>query len=393
LKTAHATARHALGVLRLAAAATALVILADGTARAQVTPAAGYTPPDDTPSIKVGALIFADYTYQQKPTTKDAAGNEISPSSFNVTRAYINVTGNISHIVAFRITPDITRFSQSGNSLDGSMTYRLKYAYLQINLDDWLPKGSWVKFGMQQTPFLDSVEGIYRYRFQGTTFTEREGYLASSDLGAAFRTTFPNNYGDVHVGFYNGEGYSKPEVNNKKAFMARVGFRPLPRHPVLKSWRLQGFWTRDNYVENAPRNRSIFNTTFEHPYFNMGFDYLATTDKVSSAPTNGVDLYPTLDGKGWSFWATPKKAFPNGSSIEGLIRYDHMKPGGMASATAITSPDGVNQRWIGGVAYWFPKQGSVSAALLFDIENVTYSYWSPEKPTQQRVFVHSLISF
>jgi hypothetical protein len=204
-------------------AAVALVLGIGPAARAQVTPAAGQTPPDDTPSIKVGALIFADYTYQQKPTTTDAAGNTINSSSFNVTRAYINVTGNISHIVAFRITPDVTRVSLPGSSVDGSLTYRLKYAYLQINLDDWLPKGSWVKLGMQQTPFLDSVEPIYRYRFQGTTFPEREGYLASSDLGVTFRTAFPNNYGDVHVGFYNGEGYTKPEVNNKKAFMARVG--------------------------------------------------------------------------------------------------------------------------------------------------------------------------
>ena len=32
---------------------------------AQVTPAGGYTPPDDTPAIKVGATLFADYTVVQ----------------------------------------------------------------------------------------------------------------------------------------------------------------------------------------------------------------------------------------------------------------------------------------------------------------------------------------
>ena len=78
-------------------------------ARAQVTPAAGYTPPDDTPSIRVGATIFADYTYQTTPEVTDADGNAVNPSAFNVARAYINITGNISHLLAFRITPDITR--------------------------------------------------------------------------------------------------------------------------------------------------------------------------------------------------------------------------------------------------------------------------------------------
>jgi hypothetical protein len=393
LKIAYGAPTHSNKAWLLILAAVMLVLGAGQTARAQVTPAAGSTPPQDTPAIKIGALIFADYTYQQAPPTKDAAGNDVHSSSFNVTRAYINVTGNISHLVAFRITPDVTRASVPGTSLDGSLAYRLKYAYAQFALDDWLPKGSWVKLGMQQTPFLDSIEGIYRYRFQGTTFTEREGYLASSDLGVTFRTAFPKNYGDVHVGFYNGEGYTKPEVNNKKAFVARVGFRPLPGHPLLKTWRLQGFWIRDSYMEDAPRNRSLFNTTFEHPYVNVGFDYIATTDKVSSAPTNGVDLSPTLDGRGWSIWATPKKALANGSSLEGLVRYDHMRPGGTASATAISSPDGLNERWIGGVAYWFPRVGNVGAAVMLDVDSATYSNWSPEKPTQRRIFVHSVISF
>ena len=76
----------------LGAAAVATVAWASPCA-AQVTPAAGYAPPDDTPSIRVGATIFADYTYQDKPEVKDADGNSVHLSSFNVGRSYINVTG------------------------------------------------------------------------------------------------------------------------------------------------------------------------------------------------------------------------------------------------------------------------------------------------------------
>ena len=295
--------------------------------------------------------------------------------------------------MAFRVTPDVARASLPGTSLDGSLTYRLKYAYAQINLDDWLPKGTWVRVGVQQTPFIDSIEGIYRYRFQGTVFTEREGYMSSADLGVTFRTAFPDNYGDVHLGFYNGEGYTRPEVNDQKAFMARVGFRPLPRHPVLRGWRVQGFFTLDHYMKDAKRNRSVFNTTFEHRYVNAGFDYLDTADKSSAVPTNGADRNPTLEGEGWSVWATPKKPFANGSSVEALLRFDHMRPGGTAGPTAIASPEGLNERAIAGIAYWFPRQGSVSAALLLDFESVTFSNWTPAKPAQRRIFLHSLISF
>ena len=50
----------------LCASVAALLALAT-SADAQVTPAAGYVPPDDTPSIRVGVTIFADYTYQTDP--------------------------------------------------------------------------------------------------------------------------------------------------------------------------------------------------------------------------------------------------------------------------------------------------------------------------------------
>src|SRR3954463_2050678 len=89
-----------------------MLVLISTAAFAQITPAAGFTPPDDTPSIKVGVTLYADYTYTQSPETTDADGNTINASAFNVSRSYINVTGNISHLVAFRITPDVTR--QSG---------------------------------------------------------------------------------------------------------------------------------------------------------------------------------------------------------------------------------------------------------------------------------------
>src|SRR5262245_26190192 len=159
-------------------------------AGAQVTPAAGYVPPDDTQAIRLGAVIFWDYTYQKDPKITDTAGNLISPSAFNVARTYINVTGNISHVVAFRITPDISRETATGTnapSLSGSLIFRLKYGYAQFNLDDWLWRGSYVRMGIHQTPLIDYEENIYRYRFQGTVFPERDGGMSSADAGISFR--------------------------------------------------------------------------------------------------------------------------------------------------------------------------------------------------------------
>ena len=345
-------------------------------ASAQVTPAAGYTPPDDTPSIKVGVVVYPDYSYTLNPSTTDADGNSIHANQFNVSRAYLNITGSISHLIAFRVTPDISRETNAASSLSGSLEFRVKYAYAQFNLDDWMTKGSYARFGIQQTPWLDYAEGIYRYRFQGTMFVEREGYFSSADAGASFHYQLPKNYGDLHVGVYNGENYNKAEVNDQKAVMIRATLRPFATaDPLLRGFRASVFYDGDAYVKNAPRNRLIGGLNYEHPYVALGFEYLNTTDQTSATKA-------ALDGRGYSIWATPKSTV----GIEGLVRYDHLTP-----STAL--PAQARNRTILGLAYWFPHQGSVSSAMMLDYDGQTFDNFTPALPKQSRIAVHGLISF
>jgi hypothetical protein len=356
--------------------ALATMVLTPRVASAQITPAAGYTPPDDTPSIKVGSVIYADYTYTLNPQTTDTDLNTINANQFNISRSYINITGNLSHIVAFRITPDVSRETNTASSLSGSLEFRIKYAYAQFNLDDWMTKGSYARFGIQQTPWLDFAEGVYRYRFQGTMFVEREGYFASADAGASFHYQLPSNYGDIHVGVYNGENYNKAEANDQKALMIRATVRPFASGPpILRGIRGSVFYDGDAYVKNAPRNRFIGGLSFEHTYLNAGFEYLDTADQTTLSR-------PEIDGKGYSVWATPKS--PTG--FEALLRFDHLKPN-----TALGSQ--VRNRTIVGGAYWFPHQGSVSSAMMLDYDGQTFDNFTPALPKQSRLAVHGLISF
>jgi hypothetical protein len=345
-------------------------------ASAQVPAAPPPSGPDDTPSIRLGTTIFVDYTVTAAPKGTDADGNEFTPNAFNVGRAYLNVTGNISHLIAFRVTPDISRETGSGSSLTGSYTFRLKYAYAQFNLDDWMTRGSWTRFGMQQTPWVDFEEGLYRYRFQGTVFPDREGYLSSSDVGASLRYTLPGDYGDVHAGVYNGETYSRPEVNDQKGFMVRGSVRPLPGQPRLRGLRVSGFYDADSYIRDGERRRGIVAASFEHPYANAHVEYLATADRPRASARK-------LEGHGWSAWVTPKSA--DGLGWGGLLRVDHMRPD--------TTVEAARTRTIAGLAYWFPRQGSVSTALLFDFENVSNDDFAPVRPDERRFAVHALVNF
>jgi hypothetical protein len=331
---------------------------------AQVTPAEGYTPPEDTPSFKVGATLYADYT----------KGDRIN-DAFNVPRAYINVTGNLNHLIAFRITPDLSRESGSGSSLNGSLTFRVKYAYGQLNLDDWTTKGSWVRFGIQQMPYLDYTESIYRYRWQGTLFPEREGFFSSADAGLSGHWNFPGGYGDVHAGFYNGEGYNRAEANDEKSFQIRGTLRPFPLGGVWKGLRVTGFAIEDNYQENAKRERLIGQVTFEHPRGNAGVELLSAKDQPTPTAV-------TTEGSGFAVWATPKLFNPN---WELLLRHDELKP--------LKGAEQKRKRDIVGLAYWVPNLQKVTAALMLDYDSLRQSGYTPARPRDTRYGLKLFINF
>jgi Phosphate-selective porin O and P len=361
--------------LRLAILAIVVSSVCSEPCAAQAPPPAAA--PADQPSIKLGVLVFADYTIQQEPKIKDADGNTVTLSAFQVTRSYINVTGNITRNISFRLTPDITRETGVGSSLNGSSTFRLKYAFAQWNLDDHLTKGSYARFGLQPSPWLEFIDAIYRYRFQSPTFVDREAFLPTSDAGASFHSALPGDYGDVQAGVFNGEGYSRPEVNDQKSVQVRGTLRPLPHRGALHGLRVTGFWDHDAYVKNADRRRAIGSVTFEHPHVHAGFDYLAATDRTSAASA-------AVESRGWSAFLTPI----TGWGWEGLIRFDHLEA---KTSSSITTP--TKERVIAGVAYWFPHQGTVAAALMFDVDNTTFDGFSVAQPTQRKIGIHSLISF
>ncbi len=83
--------------------------------------AAQGTPP---PQVTVSGVVYTQYLYQLKDTA-----NHIN--NFDVTRAYINVIGKFAYGVSTRVTGDIYR------NTDGSLAYRLKYAYV-----GWTPEKS-----------------------------------------------------------------------------------------------------------------------------------------------------------------------------------------------------------------------------------------------------------
>ena len=343
--------------------------------------AGGQTPapatPADTQAIRLGAVVFYDYTVTQSPKVTDASGRPVTGNAFNVARTYLNVTGTLSRMVSFRITPDVARETGTGSALQGSLTFRLKYGYAQFALDDWLPRGSFVRAGLQQTLFIDSQESVYRYRFQGTVFAERDGGLSSADAGVTLRVPLPGEYGDVHVGVYNGEGYSRAEANDQKAVQLRATVRPAAGTATfVRGLRLTGFYLADHASQDAVRHRAIASATFEHARFNAGLDIIHRRDQA-------LPDAPVISSGGVSAFVTPF-FHEKGRGLEGLLRLDLFRPD--------RDRDGRQRRVIAGLAYWFPHPaGPATAALLLDFEQVTAR--DLPQPRQQRISLHGLINF
>jgi hypothetical protein len=225
-------------------------------------------------------------------------------------------------------------------------------------------------------------------------FEERAGYnsFSSSDAGASFHYNFPSNYGDFHFGVYNGETYNKAEVNGQKSFQVRATLRPFAKSaPIARGFRATVFYNGDHYLASAVRTRFIANTTFEHKYLNMGFDYVWSQDQTSAKPGS-----LNQQGRGYSIWLTPRTTM----GLEALLRYDHLIPNTSSSfVTGATAPDATTtfnsqrqNRMILGVAYWFPHEGSVSSALLVDWDAQIFRNIATTQPV--RAFaVHGLVNF
>lgn len=321
---------------------------------------------NDQPSFRVGAMIFADYTYTAAPGSRDAEGNAYHPSSFGITRAHINVFGTLNRYLSFRITPDVARESGSGSSLSGSQTYRLKFAYAQVSLAN----GSWIRAGLINTPWIEYEESIYRYRFQGPTLPDREGLMAVADNGVGARYAFPGDYGDVNAGIYNGETYTRQEVNDQKSVQVRLTARPLPKHPLLKGWRVTGFVNQDRYAASRPRRRAIVGTTYEHPRVLAGFDSVRAQDQPGSDSV-------VSSARGYSAWLNPRLT----KRWELLLRRDRYRPDSGAPLT--------RRRDIAGVAYWFAVPAGTAAALLLDRDSLR----TTGAPTLTTYGLKMLISF
>ena len=317
----------------------------------------------DYPIIRIGVLSYVQYDAEL--TNRDAF------NVFDLTRGYININGQLSKNVRFRLTPDVRRITDS--SLAGTLVLRVKYAF--VELDNVKAARSWVRFGAHQTPWLDFEESIDRYRVQGTMFSEREGLIpGSSDFGVGYFTPV-GKYVDIQTGVYNGEGYAQTDVNKYKSAQGRLTLRPFAGRGAANGFRLSGFYSAGWYAADRPRRLGIVMGSFEQTHLVGTLQYLKATESPSAVAPRDIDRNGSSGfleiRQGMNGWAA-------------LARLDLLD-----SDEALANNE--QHRIIAGGAYWFVWPRS-RVGLVVTNEQVHYDA-AAARPQENRLLVQTHVEF
>ena len=301
------------------------------------------------PTVKVGGVVYAHYQY----FLSDDVGNS---NNFDIARAYLNLTGAFGHGVSGRITADIYRPG------DGSLAYRLKYAYAAYTLGG---SGLTFKLGQIHTPWVDFEETLWDFRMQGTIALDRNGYLTSSDFGAGIDGSWGKDAVTAQVGVYNGEGYNRTPGDRRKDVAGRLSVRLVPTDDMSRTGglRLSAFGHHGVPTGGGVRDRALGMLSYRSKLLTLAGEYAITRDRLDDPAPPALPDPATRRGEVVTAFAVLR--VPD-TPVMLISRVDVVNPD-------VDAPGDRRTRYIGGVAY----QVSPNLRVLADIDHLSYEDGAP----------------
>jgi hypothetical protein len=217
--------------------------------------------------VKIGATVFADFSYWSDYDGSTAfVDNQTTPSSikdqnyntFELTRTYLNLYYTPNDAVTLRITPDIYRNTDATSvssttrctantatppvitctttnttTPDNSLSFRLKYGYIDLNKlfagNEYL-KDTKITFGQMQSPLVPWEEDLNGHRYTYKVPLDFSGGLSSAYVGVKAHGPVKFNgkeYLDYDLGIFTNGKYSVAELSGTKQFMGRTSWYPM----------------------------------------------------------------------------------------------------------------------------------------------------------------------
>ena len=197
---------------RLAFRALAAVALSALTASA----ISAQTSAQQAPQVSVTGVVYTQYQYSDAPIA--------AKSTFDMTRAYVNVLGRFSNGITTRVTTDIIPSAAAPGQV-----IRLKYAFAA-----WTPTGSSLtyKLGMIHTPWVDFEETLWDYRMQGTIAVDRNpiggpSTMTASDIGVGVDGHWNGERINGQFVIVNGEGYSGGTGADRNRYLGMLSYKTV----------------------------------------------------------------------------------------------------------------------------------------------------------------------
>ncbi|MGH7672136.1 MAG: hypothetical protein ACREMC_04495 [Gemmatimonadales bacterium] len=236
------------------------------------------------PQVSVTGVVYTQYQYTDVPV--------VAKSTFDVTRAYVNVLGRFANGISTRVTTDILP------NPGGNQTIRLKYAFAA-----WTPTNSSLtyKLGMIQTPFVDFEETLWDYRMQGTIAVDRNGAMTSADIGFGIDGRWNNEKVNAQFALVNGEGYSGGTGGFRKDLEARVSVRLKPTNDAsrvggLRATGYVGIGKTD--PAGADRNRYLGQLSYRTNQYTVAGDYVSVKNAaVTGSIITAFGVYHLTNSK------------------------------------------------------------------------------------------------
>jgi len=326
--------------------------------------------------VTVGGQAFLYYTY----TTNGIEGNDFN--RFDFERMYINIRGDISQDSKFMFTSDIYRNTTTGTYYSG-LAMRVKYAYYDYSPLKYLS----LKIGMIPTTWVGYIDSYWKYRVLSSSFTDKNKYFASSDLGFSATYTLPEKLGDVTAFILNGEGYTSNELNRYKDFAARLSLTPFSSIDALQGITLGEYYYKGSYQSKLntadPKNRAGSFIGYNDKYLSANIEYNYREDGDSTK----VGLLTI--GYGLSYFGEFKYPFSLFTNRMSLVwRLDIADP---------NRSKGSDMTRYGIIGLTYKLNDKVQLVLDHQFQHAEASIWKKANGSRtnfdEKWFVHSLINF
>lgn len=326
-------------------------------------------------------------------------------NQFDIERVYFNIKSQLSAATKLRVTTDIYRNAAypanagaaqtiavkdsagktignvtipgaaAATSYYNGLTARLKYAYFDWSASDDLS----FRMGMQQTPWYEFSEEVWKYRGVQQTAADKNKFLSSADLGFSATYLLPSQYGSLSAYVFNGNGYTAPEFNRFKDVAVRLQIVPMPTDEHLKELKITFMdYMGSNLATAADQSTGAIKNnilgamlSYQGEQFNLAAEYLS---RQTGTTKSGVILDSTNTASVISIFGSVKAPGELKEYLELFARVDMYTPtnADISSVTDATANanNTKNTLIIAGLA-WKP---AAKLTLALDYQGTSFSH-------------------